>query len=259
MPSLVDIMSQVSAQLSASMEASRTAFAHNLTKGEAVEEALRQFLRDHLPASIGVTHGQVIDRHGAISSQLDVVLYDAQRTPILFSDAAANNQILPVEGVIAAIECKTSLRVKDIPNLARSAELLKGLDKTAYYLQDSPIISSVKTAYGKEWDALPVFYFVFAFEGPSIGVIGDAVGIEHLTRELENRIDMVCVMNRGVVVNGRIPLDSIDAIPFPGSQVLSSQTKHPLLFFYILMCRYVLQGEVPPIAVQKYIPEGFAF
>ncbi|WGW12951.1 hypothetical protein LWF01_04040 [Saxibacter everestensis] len=259
MPSLVDIMSQVSAQLSASMEASRMAFSHNLTKGEAVEEALRQFLRNHLPASIGVTHGQVIDRHGAISKQLDVILYDAQRTPILFSDAAANNQILPVEGVVAAIECKTNLRTSEVPDLAQSAELLKSLDKTAYYLQDNPVIRSVKTAYGKEWDALPVFYFVFAFDGPSIDVIGNAVKVEHQNRELEERIDMVCVMNSGVVVNGNLPLSGIDAIPFPGSHVLSSQTKHPLLFFYILMCRYVLQAQVPPIAVQRYIPDGFAF
>lgn len=98
MASLVEIMDGVSGQLKASFEASRIAFEHRLTKGEAIEESVRAFLRRHLPDSIGVAHGQVIDRNGAMSRQLDVILYDATKTPILFSDEAEGNRIVPVEG-----------------------------------------------------------------------------------------------------------------------------------------------------------------
>lgn len=132
MSNLADIMELVSGQLKANIEASRQSFLHNATKGDAVENAVRSFLRRHLPDAIGVAHGQVADRFGNVSTQLDVILYDAQRTPILYMDEAKENRLIPAEGVIAAIECKTNLRLDELRTLAKSAETLKSLDRSAY-------------------------------------------------------------------------------------------------------------------------------
>lgn len=259
MASLVEIMDGVSGQLKASFEASRIAFEHRLTKGEAIEESVRAFLRRHLPDSIGVAHGQVIDRNGAMSRQLDVILYDATKTPILFSDEAEGNRIVPVEGVIAAVEVKTVLSPADIAPLAEGARILKSLDASSFYIPERSFISNVKLAYGREWDSLPPMYFIVAFEGPTLSTVAERMrgAQEHLP--LHQRVDMVCVLNRGVVANARPDSGGIEAIPSPLSDLRAIETERSLLLFYLLMTRYVLQADRPPIAIQNYLPSGFAF
>lgn len=252
-------MTDVSDQLTSSIEASRRAFEHNLTKGEAVESAARKFFRDHLPSSIGVAHGQVIDRHGATSKQLDVILFDARRTPILFSDEANENRIIPVEGVIAAVESKTSLQLADIPTLAESARVLKSLDRSAYYLSSNPIITHVVNGYGQEWPVLPPMYFILAFDGPRPEAVGQAILAASAGKPLHQRIDMACIIQRGVVANCSPAGSGIEALPFPGSKSLALETKNSLLLFYILMSRYVLQSDLPPISIQSYLPTDFKF
>lgn len=253
MPSIIDIMSGVSKQLTASIEANRIAFEHRLTKGEAIEESVRKFLRDHLPSSIGIAHGQVMDRHGTLSTQLDAILYDTSRTPILFSDEAKGNRLIPIEGVIAAVEVRTELRLDQIAALVENARVLKTLDRSAYYRKQERFIIEVVHAYGREWEVMPPLYFVFAFEGPPSASVGQAVHEAQAHRELHERIDMVCVLQRGVVANARRDRTGFQALPTPDSEITPVETEHALLLFYILMSRYVLQTTVPPISIQSYL------
>ena len=269
MSNLAKIMEGVSKQLIASIEAGRFAVEHRGEKGSAVEGAVRQFFREHLPSSVGVAHGEVIDRHGNTSTQLDVILYDETRTPTLYQDQEAGVRVIPVEGVIAAIEVKTSLRLDEIPSLSEAALRLKQLDCSSYYMADDPVIQHVSYAYGKEYSVLPPFYFVLAFDGPELTNLGIQMAqsqVAHLLEgkdDLSKRIDMVCVLNRGVVTNGqsdgRGGVTSLSAIPSPESKLIPFETKHALLMFYILASRYILQAQKPPIAIQNYIPGDFNF
>ncbi|SMX99680.1 DUF6602 domain-containing protein [Brevibacterium linens] len=259
MASLVEIMDGVSGQLKATLEANRVAFEHRLTKGEAIEESVRAFFRRHLPDSIGVAHGQVIDRHGSISKQLDVILYDAAKTPVLFSDEAGGNRVIPVEGVIAAVEVKTALSSGDIAPLAESAQVLKSLESSAFYVPEGSIITNVTNAYGREWTALPPMYFVMAFEGPNLTTVRDKMQAAHIARPLHQRIDMACILNKGVVANSLSGSGGLEALPSPSSSIRAVETERSLLLFYLLMTRYVLQAGRPAIAIQNYLPRDFAF
>ncbi len=55
----------------------RESLDHAGEKGTATEEIVAEFLTDRLPQSIRATSGQVMDRTGRKSGQVDVVLYDA--------------------------------------------------------------------------------------------------------------------------------------------------------------------------------------
>lgn len=81
---------------------------HSLEKGLGNEEALRQLLRSFLPKKFAVAKGKVINSEGQLSNQVDVIIYDALNCPTLFTDEVFN-QIIPIEGVYAAIEVKTTL------------------------------------------------------------------------------------------------------------------------------------------------------
>lgn len=119
-------------------------------------------------------------------------------------------------------------------------------------------ISKVVRAYGREWDVIPPMYFVLAFDGPALDNLAHHVAAENSCREVHKRIDMVAVLNRGAVVNQE-PDGMIDALPTPNSQLIYSQSNHVLFLFYVLMTRWVLQADIPPIAIQRYMPVAFVF
>lgn len=188
MAALDDLMSEASAEMTTSLTKTRKALSHNLSKGEAVEESFRSFLRKHLPVSIGITKGQVIDSRGARSCQLDVIVYDANRTPMLFTSDESGHQLVPNEGVIAVFEVKTTLQASKATEIVKNMQSVKSLTKSAYYYTDSPIEHGFQL-YGKDYKVAPTMYFVFAFEGDSPASV--AVAIEALQRSepIDERVD----------------------------------------------------------------------
>lgn len=75
---LTEIMDATTKWLTADLARVSAAFSHAATKGYAVEEIVREFLDANLPDSIGVVTGQVLDAHGSISAEVDVVLARAR-------------------------------------------------------------------------------------------------------------------------------------------------------------------------------------
>ncbi len=105
---LPEVLAAISRQLNRRLE-SRVVDAdtinHNLETGLGAENVLREMLRDVLPRRFGVAKGKVTNAAGELSNHLDVIVYDALNYPALFLDEN-DNQILPVESVVAVIEVK---------------------------------------------------------------------------------------------------------------------------------------------------------
>lgn len=99
-----------SEQLRLELKNARGNFDHNGVKGTRVDEVFRSFLQRHLPDSIGITSGEIVDIHGGRSGQIDLILYDKVRTPMLFGDKSSTDHSVPAEGAIAAVEVKSRLK-----------------------------------------------------------------------------------------------------------------------------------------------------
>jgi hypothetical protein len=106
-PTIKSIFEQLNRMLSEKI-AQGNIIEHNLEKGLGGENALRGLLEDFLPSRLGVAKGKVVNFTGDMSRQCDVIIYDRLNGPRLFVDEN-KNQILPIEGVYAVIEVKTSL------------------------------------------------------------------------------------------------------------------------------------------------------
>jgi len=61
---------------------------------------------------------------------------------------------------------------------------------------------------------------------------------------LWKRIDCVCVLNRGVILN-QVQDGTFDALPQPGSRLGYRETERALLLFYALISRCVFQAQIP--------------
>ena len=74
--------------------------------GRAREDIIRRFLRRFVPAGIGIDTGFVVDMHGGISKQIDIVLYRNDYHPVL---EIGGVKYFLVESVEAVIQVKAVL------------------------------------------------------------------------------------------------------------------------------------------------------
>jgi hypothetical protein len=113
-------------QLRSNLEEARATFSHQGDKGDHVEGAARQFLRDHIPRRYGIGEGEVIDTQGQRSGQLDVVISDEQQ-PFSFPEGSPGLYL--VEGVAAVADVKSVLSTTELEDVVGKAHLFKKLGK----------------------------------------------------------------------------------------------------------------------------------
>ena len=159
MRNLGQMFAASAATLKADLARLRAGQSHAASKGSSAEEALRKLLRQHLPASIGITSGQIADSSGAMSKQFDAILYDAAHTPMIFQSFDGGVGTVPAEGVLAC-RIKTQLRSDMLSGILGNCHSVKSLDRSAFVPQH---ITPRYWAYDRSWTDLPIHYSVFAF------------------------------------------------------------------------------------------------
>lgn len=103
---------------------------HPVTKGDQCESAWIDFFRSFLPNKYAVDKGFVFDAKGNISEQIDIIIYDAMYTPLIFG-TDAGEKFVTAESVYAVFDSKpeinkatleyTNNKVKSVTALARSS------------------------------------------------------------------------------------------------------------------------------------------
>lgn len=181
--------------------------AHNLENGLGNERVIRDLLESFLPRQYGIAKGKVISPSGAMSKHLDLIVYDALRCPCLFTDENAN-QILPIEGVYAVIEIKSTLTATLLEdafhNLASVEALQDRADRSTNdhvehcppllmvaALRDKRTLPTIAKQYDRLSKKYPVQVSARAYSSLSPG-FARRVGRTYLVAE-------VSVMNRGAV------------------------------------------------------------
>jgi hypothetical protein len=247
------VFRHVAAQMRSEFEQSRSAMSHPGLKGANAENIVRDFFRQHLPKRIGIGTGVAVDCHGAASRQLDIVFYDSLRTPILFSNG--DTQVFPVESILAVMEVKSTLTMKELDSMFKNMLSVKSLQKSAYYVPGGAI-ERVYYLYDSELAVWPMCYFFFAFDADNPTAIAEQIRSENKRRNLsvERRIDSGCVLSGHVFLNSSVGDKSgIDALPTSSSFFHGVPSEHPLLLFYTLIAHYLVQAEAPQVRFKDYL------
>lgn len=93
------------------------------TAGDRAEESWASFLRDWLPSNYQVvTKGRIISYDNASSPQIDILVLQPS-----YPKALKERKIYLAGGVVAAFECKLTLRVEHIRKAAENALIVKNL------------------------------------------------------------------------------------------------------------------------------------
>lgn len=153
---LHDFMMQISNQMQSEYDRiQKSAKEDPGTAGDEGEENWAQILRDWLPSKYEVvTKGQILSAEGKLSPQVDVIVLSPNYPPAL-----RNKKKYLAGGVVAAFECKLTLKKRDIYKTLKNATLIKNLSLpgsgTPYKeLMSKPIYGLL--AHTSTWKSNPV-------------------------------------------------------------------------------------------------------
>jgi len=104
------------------------AIAHPAENGRAREQILADFFNRLLPRSYNISTGFVIDAQGAISKQIDLIIYRSDYYPIF---NIGGIKYFPVESVVVVIENKASITSSErLHQALENIKSVKVLDRT---------------------------------------------------------------------------------------------------------------------------------
>lgn len=231
------------------MVAARAAFSHPGMKGAVTENVVIEFLKKYLPRNLDVCSGILIDSKGAVSRQLDIIIFDANKTPSLFFNAGL--RVVPVECAYAVIEVKMQLSSQTLNDCIENMKSVKSLDRSSYYEQGQVIAHATKL-YGIEKDFWSdTLYFVFAFE-TKMQLSNLAIILNNFAESsaVNKRIDSIYCLDAGFICNHSG--EGIDALPSNISKFVVVKD-NSLLIFYACLARYMNQANIPNFNFTKYI------
>lgn len=104
--------------------------SHGTTLGDDSEANWVRVLREFLPARYGVAKGQVMDSRGATSDQIDVLVYDAQYTPLL-AQTSSGDLFIPAEAIYAVFEVKQEMNKEFMDYAGTKIESVRKLHRTS--------------------------------------------------------------------------------------------------------------------------------
>ncbi|MBK8598535.1 MAG: hypothetical protein IPN83_23750 [Holophagales bacterium] len=208
------------------LEGLRKTIPHAPTKGAVTESRWLDLLRTYLPKRYQVERAFVVDSTGAMSEQLDIVIFDQQYCPFLLKQDEAI--YVPAESVYAVFESKQEMTAKELKYAGQKVGSVRRLHRTSVPIPHAggtfppkppgPIISGF-LALDTRW--------VDVFGAPFKRAIG------------ASGLDLVCVLKHG----------RFDA----GTPAAVVGERDALLFFFLrLLARLQAGGTVVAMEFPAY-------
>jgi len=190
-PKGAELLAAAAKLLRAEFEAIRQTIPNAGEKGLETEILFNRFLNDHLPKRFGATRGFVVDTEGAMSPQLDTIIYD--RLDALTFKRGEQNLIVPHDNVAAVVQVKSRLDAKELQSAAKNIAAVKRLEKADVTPMDEVVRASpliVTTTRG----------IVFAYDSViTLERAGEVLGEINTTIHSDLWIDELVVLDKGTI------------------------------------------------------------
>ncbi|MDP2316688.1 MAG: hypothetical protein Q8P41_27585 [Pseudomonadota bacterium] len=231
-----DLFGSLQERLQASLKVARAVIGHPGTKGDACEGDWVGMLGMHLPARYSVSKAFVVDCDGAISDQLDVVIYDRQYSPLLFQHGTC--LYIPAESVYGVMEVKQDLTREHVLYAGEKIASVRRLRRTS---------TAITHAGGtfKPREPIPILGGLLATTSGWTPGIGAPLVAALADLPRGHEIDVGCALDAGGFEVGWT-----DAGLGP---VNASDAPHALVWFFLrLLTRLQALGTVPAMDIGEY-------
>jgi len=126
---LHEIYSSLQEEMITKLSVSRSTIPHSAEKGAATESNWIEWFKEYLPKRYQVDKAFVVDSEGSISEQIDIVIYDAQYSHLIFRHQGV--RYIPAESVYAVFEVKQELNKVNLGYAGDKAESVRQLKRTS--------------------------------------------------------------------------------------------------------------------------------
>lgn len=222
-------------------------------RGWPREEAIRKFLREKLPRRYGITMGVVVSHTGIQSDQCDVIVYDADTSPIFYTDK--NQEVLPIESVYAVVQVKSRLTPVSLDEAIKNIKSFKQVprkDVTSVPLGPGGGTSiEYSQPINRKIGVLMSYRLGPPYDSKTIDEVSAEI-IEKIKKEdITNRIDFVCIIDKGVIVpikqEGTIEMISIFEDTADIKMIGNSENSVGLSFVILLSLLNEVKLEQPDL------------
>jgi hypothetical protein len=213
------------------LSTARKSFGHAPSKGDASESVWLDLLQTYLPRRYDVASAHVVDSNANFSDQIDVVVFDRQYSPFIFT--FEGQKIIPAESVYGVFEAKQTLNA-DLVRYARAkATSVRQLHRTSLRIPHAGGTFEAKTP-------MPILGGVLAFESDWNPPLGEPLQKALLDGDAISRLDLGCVAAHGMFYRAD---DKV---------VFAAEKKPATAFLLELIARLQELATVPMIDVRAY-------
>lgn len=210
---------------------------HPGAKGNEIEELWIKWFNNNFPDRYKAEKTFVVDCDGNISDEIDIVIYDAYYSPIIFN--FEKSKFIPSESVYAVFEVKPDLNREKIIYACDKINSVKKLKRTS-----APINTINGFQRGKE-----PFNIIGGLLTIKTKWKNDNI-IKNIKNNLEGNqcIDFICCLS---TISCEIKYDKNNI------DIIDNENNTPLIFSYFKLLRMLQDlGNVPAIEYSKYGIEG---
>lgn len=276
---LEETFKEVAIQMQSKFRQAQKTIQHSGFKGQVNERIVCNYLKDYLPKSLDISTGELVDRYGGRSRQIDVIISDTFKTPIFLKDEEI--RVIPVECAYSVIEVKAHLDLNELDKAFTNMKSVRSLRKTAYFQSRLPE-NGYFLHYGMNSPIWPINYFVFAFDSINLDDLREAIEQRHKAEQLPlwSRIDTICILNKGIITNlkkksisehlftskqydvfrtlpeaaSNSTFDYLDTLPEQGTELHTIHTEKSLLLFHMLISKHLHEATMPNFNITLYLP-----
>lgn len=231
--SLSQLLSSLHEDIQQRLATVRKSFSHPGTKGDASENVWISMLDTYLPKRYQAAKAHVVDSLGNFSQQIDVVIFDRQYSPFIFT--YENEMIIPAESVYAVFEAKQTANADLVAYAQQKVASVRKLHRTSL-----PIPYAGGTYPAKP--LIPILGGLLTFESdwsPALGASFDRA----LSTDLgDGRLDIGCV-----AAHGHYYFDIAEK-----KYNFIDENKPATAFLFKLISQLQFSGTVPMIDVDAY-------
>ena len=211
----------------------RKTFNHPGTKGDASENVWISLLENYLPKRYQAAKAHVVDSQGAFSQQIDVVVFDRQYSPFIFT--YEDQTIIPAESVYAAFEAKQTASAALVRYAQEKVASVRRLHRT------SLPIPYAKGVYPPK-PLIPILGGLLTFESEWTPPLGPSFEKALSAEAGDGRLDLGCVAAAGHFFLE----DALARYQFVNG------SKPATAFLFRLISQLQFSGTVPMIDIEAY-------
>ena len=219
----------------ANLKLNKATIENSVAKGTATENDWLDWMREYLPKRYKVDSAFIIDCNGNMSEQIDIVIYDAHYSPLVFNKSGT--KYITAESVYAVFEVKQVLNRENVNYAASKAKSVRRLYRTS-----ADVVYSDRIVKGKKPAKIFAGLLTTTCDWKT-NIEGKVIDIVKSLNS-DKFLDLICCIDYGTFIT--------DEEDYNGIKV-SNNNETLILFYFILLKKLQSVGTVTAIDFNKYI------